>query len=194
MFWMLLAATLWWALAGVRWWESCLVSMRILMRSGSQIKPGSCLITQSFLHRLICVWCLHQCWTHPCLHPDRFAYDGLKRQRLTQPMVKNESGQLVPTSWEDVLTRVAGAVCDLWWNGLLYQTVHDNLPLVVSTQAVLNNSCFIWQLQGVEGNDVAAVVGGLVDAEALISLKDLLNSLNSENLCTEEAFPMTGAG
>ena len=40
----------------------------------------------------------------------RFAYDGLKRQRLTQPMVKNASGQLVPTSWEDVLTRVAGAV------------------------------------------------------------------------------------
>lgn len=41
---------------------------------------------------------------------------------------------------------------------------------------------------------MAAVVGGLVDAEALVSLKDLLNSLNSENLCTEEVFPMTGAG
>lgn len=88
----------------------------------------------------------------------RFAYDGLKRQRLTQPMVKSESGQLVPTTWEDALTRVAGA------------------------------------LQGAEGNDVAAVVGGLVDAEALISLKDLLNRLNSENLCTEEGFPMAGAG
>ncbi|XP_044073860.1 NADH-ubiquinone oxidoreductase 75 kDa subunit, mitochondrial-like isoform X1 [Siniperca chuatsi] len=88
----------------------------------------------------------------------RFAYDGLKRQRLTQPLVKNESGQLVPTTWEDVLTRAAGA------------------------------------LQGVEGNDVAAVVGGLVDAEALISLKDLLNRLNSDNLCTEEVFPMAGAG
>ncbi|XP_040913040.1 NADH-ubiquinone oxidoreductase 75 kDa subunit, mitochondrial-like [Toxotes jaculatrix] len=104
----------------------------------------------------------------PCLHEDineewisdktRFAYDGLKRQRLTQPMVKNESGQLIPTTWEDVLTRVAGA------------------------------------LQGVKGNDVAAVVGGLVDAEALISLKDLLNRLNSDNLCTEEVFPMAGAG
>lgn len=40
----------------------------------------------------------------------RFAYDGLKRQRLTQPMVKDESGQLTPTTWEDALTRVAGAV------------------------------------------------------------------------------------
>uniref|UniRef100_A0A8C4ESF5 NADH-ubiquinone oxidoreductase 75 kDa subunit, mitochondrial n=1 Tax=Dicentrarchus labrax TaxID=13489 RepID=A0A8C4ESF5_DICLA len=87
-----------------------------------------------------------------------FAYDGLKRQRLTQPMVKNDSGQLVPTTWEDALTRVAGT------------------------------------LQGVEGNDVAAVVGGLVDAEALISLKDLLNRFNSDNLCTEEVFPMAGAG
>ncbi|KAM8855450.1 NADH-ubiquinone oxidoreductase 75 kDa subunit, mitochondrial-like isoform 1-T2 [Spinachia spinachia] len=88
----------------------------------------------------------------------RFAYDGLKRQRLTQPMVKNESGELVPTTWEDVLPRVAGA------------------------------------LQGVEGNAVAAIAGGLVDAEALISLKDLLNRLNSDNLFTEEVFPMAGAG
>lgn len=45
-------------------------------------------------------------------HPLRFAYDGLKRQRLTQPMVKDASGQLVVTTWEDVLTRVAGAVSD----------------------------------------------------------------------------------
>ncbi|KAF3843224.1 hypothetical protein F7725_002073 [Dissostichus mawsoni] len=88
----------------------------------------------------------------------RFAYDGLKRQRLTQPMIKDESGQLVPATWEEVLTRVAGA------------------------------------LQGVQGNDVAAIVGGLADAEALISLKDLLNRLNSENLCTEEVFPMAGSG
>lgn len=49
-------------------------------------------------------------------------------------------------------------------------------------------------MQGVEGRDMAAVVGGLVDAEALMSLKDLLNRFNSENLCTEEVFPMAGAG
>lgn len=40
----------------------------------------------------------------------RFAYDGLKRQRLTQPMIKNEKGLFVYASWEDVLTRVAGVV------------------------------------------------------------------------------------
>jgi len=88
----------------------------------------------------------------------RFSYDGLKRQRLTQPMVKNCSGQLVTTSWEDVLTRVAGA------------------------------------LQGAQGSEVAAIAGGQVDAEALVSLKDLLNRLNSDSLCTEEVFPMAGAG
>lgn len=88
----------------------------------------------------------------------RFAYDGLKRQRLTQPMVKDASGQLVTTSWEDVLTRVAGV------------------------------------LQTVQGNEVAAIAGGMVDAESLVSLKDLLNRLNSDNLCTEEVFPMAGAG
>ncbi|CAK6979341.1 NADH-ubiquinone oxidoreductase 75 kDa subunit%2C mitochondrial-like [Scomber scombrus] len=88
----------------------------------------------------------------------RFAYDGLKRQRLTQPLAKDESGQLTPTTWEDALTRVAGA------------------------------------LQGVQGNEVAAIAGGMADAEALVALKDLLNRLNSENLCTEELFPMAGAG
>lgn len=88
----------------------------------------------------------------------RFAYDGLKRQRLTQPLAKDDSGQLTPTTWEDALTRVAGA------------------------------------LQGVQGNEVAAIAGGMADAEALVTLKDLLNRLNSENLCTEELFPMAGAG
>ncbi|NXO10705.1 NDUS1 oxidoreductase, partial [Oriolus oriolus] len=88
----------------------------------------------------------------------RFAYDGLKRQRLTQPMIKNEKGVFVYASWEDVLARVAGV------------------------------------LQAVKGKEVAAVVGGLVDAEALIALKDLLNRVNCDTLCTEEIFPTAGAG
>ncbi|NWV71141.1 NDUS1 oxidoreductase, partial [Malurus elegans] len=88
----------------------------------------------------------------------RFAYDGLKRQRLTQPMIKSEKGVFVYASWEDVLARVAGV------------------------------------LQAVEGGQVAAIVGGLVDAEALIALKDLLNRVNCDTLCTEEIFPTAGAG
>ncbi|OWK12679.1 NDUFS1 [Cervus elaphus hippelaphus] len=88
----------------------------------------------------------------------RFAYDGLKRQRLTEPMVRNEKGLLTHTTWEDALSRVAG------------------------------------MLQSFQGNDVAAIAGGLVDAEALIALKDLLNRVDSDTLCTEEVFPTIGAG
>lgn len=88
----------------------------------------------------------------------RFAYDGLKRQRLTEPMVRNEKGLLTHTSWEDALSRVAG------------------------------------MLQSFQGKDVAAIAGGLVDAEALIALKDLLNRVDSDTLCTEEIFPTAGAG
>lgn len=54
--------------------------------------------------------------------------------------------------------------------------------------------CFLLQLQGSQGNEVAAIAGGLVDAEALVSLKDLLNRINSDNMCTEEVFPTAGAG
>lgn len=37
----------------------------------------------------------------------RFAYDGLKRQRLLTPFVRNCNGQLVATEWEDALIAVA---------------------------------------------------------------------------------------
>ena len=36
------------------------------------------------------------------------------------------------------------------------------------------------------GSSVAAVVGGQVDAESLTALKDLVNRLGSEVVCTEE--------
>uniref|UniRef100_A0A6B2F842 NADH-ubiquinone oxidoreductase 75 kDa subunit, mitochondrial n=1 Tax=Bothriechis nubestris TaxID=1766655 RepID=A0A6B2F842_9SAUR len=88
----------------------------------------------------------------------RFAYDGLKRQRLIEPMIKNEEGLFTYVSWEEALSYVATA------------------------------------LQGSQGNEVAAIAGGLVDAEALVSLKDLLNRINSDNICTEEVFPTAGAG
>ncbi|XP_059472269.1 NADH-ubiquinone oxidoreductase 75 kDa subunit, mitochondrial [Neocloeon triangulifer] len=88
----------------------------------------------------------------------RFACDGLKRQRLVTPMLKNNKGELVPVEWEDALISVAKA------------------------------------LKSVPGNQIAAIAGGLVDAESLISLKDLLNRLGSESLNTEETFPLDGSG
>jgi len=88
----------------------------------------------------------------------RFACDGLKRQRLTTPMVKDQSGNLVPASWEDAIVTVAKML--------------DSTP----------------------GDQVAAIAGGLADGEALMALKDLLNRLGSEALCTEEIFPDDGTG
>lgn len=77
------------------------------MRSGSQIKPGADLVHRDTRVHFVC-------WSLSCFLSGRFAYDGLKRQRLTQPMVKNKSGHLVPASWEEALTQVAGAVSHLW--------------------------------------------------------------------------------
>lgn len=50
------------------------------------------------------------------------------------------------------------------------------------------------KLSTVSGSEVAAVAGGLVDAEALVALKDLVNRVGSEAVCTEEVFPSAGAG
>jgi NADH dehydrogenase (ubiquinone) Fe-S protein 1 len=64
----------------------------------------------------------------------RFAYDGLKRQRLITPLLKNANGELVAVEWEDALIAVSKAI-------------------------------------KAAGRDVAAIAGGLVDAE--VSERDL---------------------
>lgn len=40
----------------------------------------------------------------------RFACDGLKRQRLVSPMMKNSAGQLVSCDWEEALYAAADRV------------------------------------------------------------------------------------
>ncbi|XP_062518263.1 NADH-ubiquinone oxidoreductase 75 kDa subunit, mitochondrial-like [Corticium candelabrum] len=88
----------------------------------------------------------------------RFAYDGLKRQRLTTPMMKNIEGKLVPCTWEEALLTIAD------------------------------------KMDAVNGQEMAAVAGGLVDVESLVALKDLFNRYSCENLFTEESYPFSGAG
>jgi len=83
----------------------------------------------------------------------RFAYDGLKRQRLTQPYARNSEGQLAPVDWEDALFAAVEAI--------------NSAP----------------------GGQMAALVGPHADAEAMVALKDLMNRLGSETVCTEEEFP-----
>jgi len=88
----------------------------------------------------------------------RFACDGLKRQRLTVPMMKDSNGELKMADWEDVIITAA--------------KVLDATP----------------------GDRMAALVGGMADAEALVALKDLFNKLGCEELCTESSFPMEHGG
>uniref|UniRef100_A0AAF5CQ86 NADH-ubiquinone oxidoreductase 75 kDa subunit, mitochondrial n=1 Tax=Strongyloides stercoralis TaxID=6248 RepID=A0AAF5CQ86_STRER len=87
----------------------------------------------------------------------RFAVDGLKRQRLTQPMLK-KNGNLVPATWEEVLFVIAN------------------------------------KLKETPSDKVAAIAGGMNDAESMIALKDLFNKLNSENIYTEDYFPTSSGG
>ncbi|KAK4301900.1 hypothetical protein Pmani_025972 [Petrolisthes manimaculis] len=87
----------------------------------------------------------------------RFACDGLKRQRLVQPMVKGTDGELQPCQWEDAL--------------------------VVAAKA----------LKAANGS-VAAIIGGLADGESLMALKDMVNQLGGEDLCTEEVLADAGTG
>lgn len=44
------------------------------------------------------------------------------------------------------------------------------------------------------GSEMAAVAGALCDAESLIALKDLMNRLGSETVCTEQSFPLGAVG
>jgi NADH dehydrogenase (ubiquinone) Fe-S protein 1 len=50
------------------------------------------------------------------------------------------------------------------------------------------------RLSRAAGSEIAAVAGSLVDAEALVALKDLMNRLGAENVCTEEELPVEAAG
>lgn len=44
-------------------------------------------------------------------------------------------------------------------------------------------------LRNAPKDKVAVVAGSLVDAESLVAFKDLLNTMGSELLCTEQDFP-----
>lgn len=50
------------------------------------------------------------------------------------------------------------------------------------------------QMKTCEGDVVAGVAGSLADAEAMVTLKDLLNRVGSETLCTEEVIPVISTG
>jgi hypothetical protein len=102
-------------------------------------------------------------------------------------MLKDSTGVLKPCEWEDALNAIVEHVSVLtsvpWTetNSLYISSIHAN-----SKNVSKMGKC--------KSNEIAAVAGGFCDAEALVTLKDLFNRLGSENVCTEEVFPMAGAG
>ncbi len=75
----------------------------------------------------------------------RFAYDGLKTQRLDTPLVK-EKGKFKAVSWKEALEKVAK------------------------------------EFSAVEPKEIGAIVGDLVDAEAMTLLKDFMAAIDSPNV------------
>ena len=86
----------------------------------------------------------------------RFAYDGLRRQRLDTPYVRR-GGRLEPASWAGAFKEITG------------------------------------RLKGVSGDRIAAIAGDLVDAEAMLALKDLLTALGSPHIdCRQDGARLGG--
>ncbi|KAF9181498.1 NADH dehydrogenase (ubiquinone) 78K chain precursor, 5-prime end [Haplosporangium sp. Z 767] len=77
----------------------------------------------------------------------RSAYDGLKTQRLTTPMMR-KGDTFVNVNWADALQKVASEM-------------------------------------KAAGSGIKAIAGQLADAESLVSLKDLVNTLGSENVTVD---------
>ena len=81
----------------------------------------------------------------------RFSYDGLKRQRLDFPLIRN-GANFVPVDWRQAFEIIAT------------------------------------NLSAVKGNEIAAVAGDDADAEAMVSLKDLMNKLGSSSLYSRSSL------
>ena len=75
----------------------------------------------------------------------RFAYDGLKQQRLDHPYIR-KNGKLTTASWDEAFVHIEK------------------------------------NLEGLVGNEIAALAGDQADCEAMIALKDLMTSLGSPHL------------
>lgn len=75
----------------------------------------------------------------------RFAYDGLKHQRLDQPYIRLK-GKLTPATWEEA-----------------FSFIQKNL-------------------KGLDGKEIAALVGDQADCESIVALKDMLTSLKSPHM------------
>lgn len=76
-------------------------------------------------------------------------------------------------------------------------SVHDCFFTLLSKDEVFqpdSTETSHFQLMSAKPEAISAIVGGFADAESLVCLKDLLNHIDSEGLCTEELFAAAGSG
>ena len=74
----------------------------------------------------------------------RFSYDGLKRQRLTQPMVRNEHNRLVKVDWQDALSTAADAIIQ----------AGDSIGVVTGPFTDLETLCLMKDLANKAGSEM----------------------------------------
>lgn len=72
--------------------------------------------------------------------------------------------------------------------------MYSHISLVIRLFNIFYANLAARPLANVPADKCAAIAGKLVDAEALIAMKDLVNKLGSEGLATEQCFPKDGSG
>merc|ERR1712193_264493 len=77
----------------------------------------------------------------------RFAYDGLKRQRLTQPMARNNHGKLVKCDWSDALEIASAAIRD----------AGEDVAVVAGPFADVETLCMLKDLANKAGSEQVTV-------------------------------------
>jgi len=91
----------------------------------------------------------------------RFAHDGLKVQRLTSPMIKDENGKFVPVDWPEAFSYI--------------KTKIDQKALSLSANSIYPSPV------------AAGILGGLVDVEASFLLKKFISQFHSTKVTSEFA-------
>lgn len=74
----------------------------------------------------------------------RFSYDGLKRQRLTQPMARGDGGKLAKVDWQDALTVASDAIAE----------AGENIAVVVGPFADVETMCLAKDLANKAGSEM----------------------------------------
>jgi NADH dehydrogenase (ubiquinone) Fe-S protein 1 len=103
----------------------------------------------------------------------RFFYDGLKRQRLQVPLIRVNFGKFISLGWERVFS--------LLGNVMKYFIVFNTKRSEANEKKNVRVSFFRNFSSRGSFSSVIGVLGKLADAESIVSFKDFLTTIGSEN-------------